>query len=101
MEHRDAGVDAAFEERPAPQEQRRHANHCGVCNAGYGLSGSSCVAFAGSCSNGNLKALQKRSQVATLAASQSDTLHAKDFALSSAELTPRETHHEAASNWVQ
>jgi hypothetical protein len=37
-------------------------DQCGSCDAGYALSGTSCVAFEGSCTNGALIALTSRTQ---------------------------------------
>merc|ERR1719331_624304 len=41
---------------------RTQDNHCGSCDAGYYLDGTSCTAFAGSCTNGNLIAQASRDQ---------------------------------------
>ena len=36
------------------QLQRTQDNHCDSCNSGYKLSNKTCIAYAGSCTNGNL-----------------------------------------------
>ena len=41
----------------APLE-RTQQNHCGSCNAGYGLENKACVAWHGECANGELVATQ-------------------------------------------